>query len=369
MDASAPARIALQGDLPNSYELKVEFTRFSGDEVVALILPFGDVSPALEFSGWQGASHGLSRVDGLPSKGPQNPASVKPGILKNGTRYSVTVKVEVEKEIADIKVTLNDQKLFDWNGDVSRLKPNYALNLPSSKTLGLAVSKSNVTFHKVELLSAKPKTTPTPSPAGKVIAGQIDLKPLGSPKTPGWELFNQAGFTIRATPEGTVAAGTSLAAQGDRGAYVGGSQFENGTIDVEVKGAGQPQSSFLGVVFHGVDGENYEAVYFRPFNFGAADQTRRGHAIQYIAHPDWPWQKLRQQRPEEYENPVSPEPKPTDWVRMKVVVDGDRIQVFVNDSRKASLDVKRLGKLNSGKVGLWCNGVASYRNFKVTLAK
>jgi hypothetical protein len=42
------------------------------------------------------------------------------------------------------------------------------------------------------------------------------------------------------------------------------------------------EQSFLGVAFHGIEGTNYDAVYFRPFNFCAEDPVRRSHAASAI---------------------------------------------------------------------------------------
>ena len=44
-------------------------------------------------------------------------------------------------------------------------------------------------------------------------------------------------------------------------------EFANGTIEVDLRGRGNEQASFLGVAFGVADGKTYEAVYFRPFRF------------------------------------------------------------------------------------------------------
>ena len=75
-------------------------------------------------------------------------------------------------------------------------------------------------------------------------------------------------------------------------------------------------------VVHRQDDDTYEAVYLRPFNFRAADPTRRQHAVQYISLPEFDWPELREKFPEEFENPVDAALVPTDWVRLRVVVDG-----------------------------------------------
>ena len=55
----------------------------------------------------------------------------------------------------------------------------------------------------------------------------------------------------------------------------------DGTIEVDIRGKDVMQRSFVGVAFHGLDEKTYDAIYFRPFNFRAADPARRAHAVQY----------------------------------------------------------------------------------------
>lgn len=145
-----------------------------------------------------------------------------------------------------------------------------------------------------------------------------------------------------------------------------GCRFSEGTIELDLKGSSQPGSSFIGVVFNAADGDTYEAVYFRPFNFSHSDPVRRSHAVQYIAHPDWPWAKLRQQRPDEFESRTTPEPKGDAWFHARVEVSKTKVRVFVNNARSASLDVPRLHKSGSGKVGLWFNGIANFANLEIS---
>ncbi len=52
-------------------------------------------------------------------------------------------------------------------------------------------------------------------------------------------------------------------------AWIEGSDFAEGTIEVDVRGRDVLQQSFLGVAFHRKDDNTYEAVYLRPFNFRA----------------------------------------------------------------------------------------------------
>ena len=65
------------------------------------------------------------------------------------------------------------------------------------------------------------------------------------------------------------------------------------TIELDMRGKDAAQQSFVGVAFHGVDEKTFDAVYFRPFNFKADDPARRSHAVQYVSHPTFTWDKLR----------------------------------------------------------------------------
>ena len=76
------SRCVIARDVPKNYELSVEFTRTAGGDSVVIILPVGNVSPALEIGGWQEQAHGLSRVDGLPSKHADNPTSIRPAVSR-----------------------------------------------------------------------------------------------------------------------------------------------------------------------------------------------------------------------------------------------------------------------------------------------
>lgn len=132
-----------------------------------------------------------------------------------------------------------------------------------------------------------------------------------------------------------------------------GLEFDQGTIEVSLRGKNVLQRSFLGVAFHGLDDQTWEAVYFRPFNFRSDDPARRAHGVQYIAHPVYTWNKLRTETPGAFEKIVDPPPDPDDWFRARVVVEGDTVSVFVNDAAVPSLVVPRLTDRRGGWIGLW----------------
>jgi len=129
--------------------------------------------------------------------------------------------------------------------------------------------------------------------------------------------------------------------------------FATGTIEADVRGKDVLQRSFVGIAFAGVNDSTYELVYLRPFNFRAADSTRRAHAIQYVADPDYPWPRLRREYPGRYEKPLTPAPDPNAWVRLRLVVSATEVHAYVNDAPAASLVVARLRPGARGRVGLW----------------
>lgn len=167
-------------------------------------------------------------------------------------------------------------------------------------------------------------------------------------------------------------AGVHLSAKAGNGlAWIDGSEFAEGTIDVDVRGRDVPQQSFVGIAFHGKDDTTYEAVYLRPFNFRSADPVRHQHAVQYIAPPDYDWPRLRKEFPEEFENPVHPSIEPTGWVPLRAVVKGLTVQVYVGQVASPTLTVRKLGQQDRGQVGLWVGNTSEgdFANLRITPMK
>jgi hypothetical protein len=154
-------------------------------------------------------------------------------------------------------------------------------------------------------------------------------------------------------------------------AWIEGTDFAAGTLEIDIRGRDVLQRSFVGIVFHGKDDKTYEAVYLRPFNFRAEDPVRHQHAVQYISLPEYDWPRLRKEFPEEFENPVDQSIVPTDWVPLRVVVKGQTIQVYVGPAKSPALEVRKLGQLDRGMIGLWVgNGSdGDFANLRITPMK
>jgi hypothetical protein len=163
--------------------------------------------------------------------------------------------------------------------------------------------------------------------------------------------------------------GVHVSAAGGPGVvWIDGTDFGDGTIDVDVRGKDVMQQSFVGVAFHRKDDQTYESVYLRPFNFQSTDPARHTHAVQYMQVPEFDWPVLREKFPEEFERPVHPSIKPTDWVPLRVAVRGDRVQVIVGTVANETMNVRKLGQLGRGEVGLWVgNGSdGDFANLRIT---
>ena len=172
----------------------------------------------------------------------------------------------------------------------------------------------------------------------------------------GLKAFNR---TVSSLSDGGRKGCRLSAAPGDGVAYIQGTEFSNGTIELDLRGQDVQQQSFLGVAFHGIDGTTYDAVYFRPFNFRTDDAARRIRAVQYVSHPANPWQKLRAEHPGKFEQAVNPVPDPNGWFHARVVIAGPKVSVFVADATEPCLAVTRLSERQSGLVGLWVGNNSS----------
>lgn len=143
--------------------------------------------------------------------------------------------------------------------------------------------------------------------------------------------------------------------------------FSQGSIEIDVKGQDILQKSFLGIAFHGQNDSGYEAIYFRPFNFYAKDSVRRIHAVQYVAHPEFTWEKLRKERNAEFEKAIPDAPDPNGWFHARIEISAGEVAVFVEKNLNPVLKVKLLSIFSDGKIGLFVgdNSGGKFANLKI----
>jgi hypothetical protein len=159
-------------------------------------------------------------------------------------------------------------------------------------------------------------------------------------------------------------------------ALVKSHDFQNGTIELDLAGALQPNvpefgNGFLGVAFHvQSEAESYEMFYLRPNNARAPDQLRRNHTTQYVSHPGWSWERTRKETPGLYESYVDMEVGA--WTKVRIVVAGSKAELYLNGAAQPCLIVNDL-KLGSrkGAIGLWVGSGAQgyFANLRVTPAR
>jgi hypothetical protein len=162
-------------------------------------------------------------------------------------------------------------------------------------------------------------------------------------------------------------------AQVEQLAVIDGVEFASGAVEAEIAGAPAPGApagarGFVGIAFRvQKDLRTYDAFYLRPTNGRAEDQERRNHAVQYIAHPDWPRFRLRKETPSRYEAYVDLEPGA--WTKVRIEVRGERARLYVHDQVQPTLIVNDLksGASGKGAVALWLDSgtVAHFRNLSV----
>ena len=158
-------------------------------------------------------------------------------------------------------------------------------------------------------------------------------------------------------------------AEGEGHAWLNHTKFTNGTIEVDIKGKDKLQASFVGIAFHGVNDSIFEAIYFRPFNFRSFDPVRKLHAVQYIASPKFGWEKLRNEFPGKYEQPISPAPDPNGWFHARITVDNKKIKIYVNGNNTPSLIVEPLVHTSGTLIGLWTDSDGDWKNLKISPIK
>ncbi|SFU21943.1 hypothetical protein [Mesorhizobium sp. YR577] len=124
---------------------------------------------------------------------------------------------------------------------------------------------------------------------------------------------------------------------------------------------------FIGLTFR-IDSEGrFESIYLRPTNSVADDQVRRNHSVQYVAYPDYRFDRLRSESPEKYESYA--ELDLGRWIHMRIVVSGQKAALYLDGKSQPALIVNDLkfGTKQRGGVGVWLESgtIAYFRNLKV----
>lgn len=150
--------------------------------------------------------------------------------------------------------------------------------------------------------------------------------------------------------------------------------FENGTVEVMMYSQLQnpaPYSGvagFIGAFFRVKEKDSsFEAIYVRPKVGRADNQLFRNHTVQYISYPHYKFDTLRKIAPFRYEGsaPVAL----NEWIKMRIEVNGETAEMFINDAKYSTFVVdKLLGANKKGGIGLYVDigTIGYFRNLKVS---
>jgi hypothetical protein len=149
--------------------------------------------------------------------------------------------------------------------------------------------------------------------------------------------------------------------------------FENGTIEVMMYSQLQnpaPYSGiagFIGMFFRVSENDSsFESIYVRPKVGRVNNQLFRNHAVQYISYPHFKFDTLRKIAPFRYEGsaPIAL----NEWIKMRIEVNGETAEMFINDAKYSTFVVdKLLGTNKKGGIGLYVDigTIGYFKNLKV----
>ncbi len=153
-----------------------------------------------------------------------------------------------------------------------------------------------------------------------------------------------------------------------------GADFHDGVIEVKVFSKLLPDApaharGFIGLAFRiNESNSKFEGLYLRPTNGRAEDQVRRDRALQYFSFPDYKFDRTRRETPGKYETHA--DIGLGEWIDMKIVVEGEKASLFLNQATVPALIVNDLkhGSDARGAVGLWVDvGTEGFfRDVKIT---
>lgn len=271
--AAEGATIVLPAAPKGDYDLRVAFTRRTGQNSIAIFFPYGSGRAAFEVDAWGENLAGIQNVNGQDLR--SNPTR-RPNVrLENGTRYTLALEVRA----GEIRGYLDDQMIAALKTDGGDLRISDIWRFPANAMLGLGAWASETDFHAIEIRepggpivsvtasaapAPKPPTPPLPPEASPptarsrpVIRPDADGRPTTAPRVlivvanqdffyreygdPRDEL-EKAGFRV------TVAAGTKGLCRPHGGS---GQGSEGGMIQADLALADVNASDYQAVLFSG----------------------------------------------------------------------------------------------------------------------
>ena len=151
------ATVLLPAAAEGDYRLEAQFTRTSGQDAVAMIVPVGGNLCLMTFSESSGKVSRLGVDVKLSRSERESKIRVEPGDLTNNQKHAVSVLVRLRGDVATIQVSLDGEPYFFWSGDPKAVSAN-GWPMPPVKQFAIGTNES-VTFHSVRLRPISGKIT------------------------------------------------------------------------------------------------------------------------------------------------------------------------------------------------------------------
>jgi RNA polymerase sigma factor (sigma-70 family) len=144
-----------------------------------------------------------------------------------------------------------------------------------------------------------------------------------------------------------------------------GFSFSEGEIEADIAAF----AGHIGLAFWVQDSQHYCAVYFRPQN-RPEDPLSGARGVQYVALPEFGWERLRREKGGTYENSASlPPPDSGAWFHVRLEVSRAQVRAFIDHSVTPCLVINDVLTTNTtGSVGFFMGdrSLAIISNLKVT---
>jgi hypothetical protein len=142
-DEGACSRVMVPYEVPDEYDLRVDFTRVTGASTVGILLSKNGRDFVVE-TGWPSGQTGFAYVDGLHIDA--NPTGTKFPIV-SGRRYSFVVQVRN----GSLRLLVDGKPIISWKTDYKNVTPHTGWALSNKKCPGFGSYASSTVFHAVEL--------------------------------------------------------------------------------------------------------------------------------------------------------------------------------------------------------------------------
>jgi len=129
-----------------------------------------------------------------------------------------------------------------------------------------------------------------------------------------------------------------------------GFNFSEGVIEADIAAF----AGHIGLAFWVQDSRHYSAVYFRPQN-RPEDPVNGARGVQYVALPEYGWERLRREKGGGYENSASLPPSESGtWFHVRLEVSRTQVRALINNSATPCLVINDVLTTNTtGSVGFF----------------